>query len=80
MFTKADVNVIQQRTTMQVDESEWFEQRKTRLIASINNKLKFKHPITERVLQTLAENIVYSKTITNKTLQYKLNFGHYLFY
>ena len=75
MITKVDVNAIQQRTTMQVDETEWFEQRKTRLTASINNKLK--HPKTERGLKTLAKNIVYSKTITNKTLQYKLNFGRY---
>ena len=77
MITKADVNAIQQRATMQVNEPEWFEQHKIGLTASINNKLKAKHPKTERGLQTLAKNIVCSKTIINKTLQYKLNFGRY---
>lgn len=76
-INKCDVEDIQQQTIMQADSAEWFEFRKYRLTASVNNKLKSKIPKSDKAFQTLARNLVSPKPTKNKTLLYKLNYGRY---
>lgn len=73
-ISKDNVSEIEERTRMQVDEPEWFNLRKHRLTASLNNKIK--QVKTERGFETLAKNIV-TKPKPSNFLQYKLNFGRY---
>ena len=73
-ISRDDVDKIEQRTRMQVDEPEWFSLRKHRLTASLNNKIY--NVKTERGFKTLATNIA-TKPNPSKFLQYKLNFSRY---
>ena len=55
----------------------WFELRKYRLTASVNNKMKFENLKSENAYRTLAKNFVSSPPKVSKILKYKLNYGRY---
>lgn len=73
-ISKEDVHRIEQSTRMQVDVPEWFDLRKYRLTASLNNKIC--NIKTEKGLKKLASDIATKPTPSNY-LMYKLNFGRY---
>ena len=73
-INKCDVDEIQLRTNMQADEPEWFELRKYRVTASVNNKIKLVK--TEKGFKSLAKNLV-TASVPNKFVQHKMDFGRY---
>ena len=70
---------IEENTTNQAQNPNWFKYRQSRFTASLCNKIGDISKKTEKGLQSLAHNIVYgNKNLSNnKILQYKLGYGRF---